>query len=127
MKKQTYCQIKRSKIHGVGVIAIRNISKGVNPFPGVHRVKWHGLEKRELAHLPPKIVKLLYGFFAIQGKKLWIPESGLTGMDMSFYMNTSKKPNVRILGDGDKFRTMRKIKAGEELTVDYDTFSEREF
>ena len=32
LKNNVYCRISRSKIHGVGVIAIKDIPKGINPF-----------------------------------------------------------------------------------------------
>ena len=32
LKNNIYCRLKPSKIHGVGVFAIRNIPKNTNPF-----------------------------------------------------------------------------------------------
>lgn len=124
LQKHTYCHIKRSKIHGVGVFAVKNIPKGINPFKHANKVAWHGLEKKDVSKLDTKIVRLLYDFFSVQGGTLWVPDSGLTGMDMSFYMNTSKKPNIKTVDNGEIFVSARLIKTGEELTVDYGTFSD---
>lgn len=120
----TYCQIRQSKIHGVGIFAVKNIPKGIDPFKNANKVVWHGFEIKEVKKLDPKIVKLMFDFFTVQNGKLWVPDSGLTGMDMSFYMNTSKKPNVKTVDKGESFVSMRLIRTGEELTVDYETFSE---
>jgi len=43
-------------------------------------------------------------------------------MGLSFYMNHSKKPNVKRIDDNGNFATIRKIKKDEELTVDYDLY-----
>ncbi len=80
----------------------------------------------EIVKLDPKVKKMLYDFFAVQEKVLWIPEFGLNGMDISFFMNTSSNPNVKSIRRGENFRTMRRIKRGEELTIDYKTFDENQ-
>ena len=48
-----------------------------------------------------------------------IPSIGLNAMNMAFYMNHSKKPNIKYLKNNDLV-SLRKIKAGEELFFDYD-------
>jgi SET domain-containing protein len=40
-------------------------------------------------------------------------------MNMAFYMNHSKKPNIKYLKN-NTLLSLRKIKAGEELFFDYD-------
>ncbi len=51
-----------------------------------------------------------------------IPEYGLNGMDISFFLNHSKKPNIITTDEGNTFLTRRKIKKGEELTIGYNTY-----
>jgi len=48
-----------------------------------------------------------------------IPSIGLNAMNMAFYMNHSKTPNVKYLKNND-IVALRKIKANEELFFDYD-------
>ena len=52
-----------------------------------------------------------------------ITESALNGMDISFFLNDSKNPNLKIFddkkNDSFSFKTTRKIKKGEELTFSY--------
>ena len=40
-------------------------------------------------------------------------------MDFAIYLNHTKTPNVRLNKDGS-FETLRNIKIGEELMMDYD-------
>ena len=39
LRNNVYCRISRSKIHGVGVIAIKDIPKGINPFKKCNKTK----------------------------------------------------------------------------------------
>ncbi|MEN9342144.1 MAG: hypothetical protein RIQ54_400, partial [Candidatus Parcubacteria bacterium] len=48
---------------------------------------------------------------------------GLNGMNISQFLNHSKKSNVKWIERSQIFKTKRKIKPGEELTVDYSEFS----
>ena len=48
-----------------------------------------------------------------------IPSMGLNSMNMAFYMNHSKEPNIKYLKNNELV-ALRKIKAGEELFFDYD-------
>ena len=48
-----------------------------------------------------------------------IPSIGLNAMNMAFYMNHSKTPNVEFQKNND-IVALRKIKANEELFFDYD-------
>lgn len=121
----TYCRIQRSKLHGIGVFSIKNIPAGKNPFPGVVKSKWIGLDVSDIEKLSETIKSMLYDFFSVQDGLLWVPEKGLNSIDISFFMNNSKSPNVGNKGDGGEFYTLRKIKVGEELTISYSSFDER--
>ncbi len=128
--KQTYCRIKRSKIEGVGVFAIRDIPKNTDPFFGCSTQKWHKIELQDYKKLDKEIIKMLDDFFVIENdKSVYIPEKGLNSIDVSFFLNNSKNSNLKIVGDGKtqavSFVTSRKIKKGEELTVSYATFDEK--
>jgi SET domain-containing protein len=46
-------------------------------------------------------------------------------MDISYYLNDSKNPNIKTTDDGENFLTLRKIKKGEELQVAYKTYDEK--
>ena len=56
--KNTYCRLKPSKIEGVGVFAIRDIPKNINPFKGIVNQKWYELKLFDLKGLDKEILKL---------------------------------------------------------------------
>jgi len=124
--KNTYCRLRPSKIEGVGVFAVREIPKGKNPFLGTKKQAWRRFQISELKNLGKEILPLIDSFFVIhKNGSVWISESCLSGMDISYYLNNSKKPNIKTIDDGENFVTLRKIKKGEELTVAYATYDEK--
>jgi SET domain-containing protein len=128
--ENTFCRLKRSKIEGIGVIAIRDIPQDTNPFIGVQNQKWQKFKLSELSKMDKEILKMIDSFFTIEkDETVYVPENGLNGMDISFFLNNSNKPNLKVVGGGKKeaieFKTTKKIKKGEELTVSYSTFDEK--
>lgn len=123
--KNTYCRIKPSKIEGVGVFAIRDIPKGKDPFCMVAKHAWRKIKTSELNGLDEEIKKMVSDFFSVDKKEFfYIPECGLNGIDVSFFLNTSKNPNIETK-NGINFKTVKKIKKGEELTVSYASYDAR--
>ena len=123
LQEDIYCRIGRSKIHGVGVIAIRNIPKGTNPFKKVTDFNLVRFKKTELKKLEPQVKKMIVDFLSLDQEDILVPDTGLNALDISFHMNQSKKPNI-VIGENEDFFAARNIKEGEELTVDYSTFSD---
>jgi len=125
--KQTYCRLKRSKVHGIGIFAIKEIPKGIDPFIAEARPKWIKINKKEFGKMHKENHKLLDDFFWFdkQGNG-WVPECGISGMGVSFYSNHSKKPNIKRIDEDGNFITLRKIKKDEELLVDYDSYDEED-
>ena len=127
--KNTYCRLKASKLEGVGVFAIREIPKGKNPFYGIKNSKYHKFDLKELKKLDKEVLKMVDDFFYVEKDgSVNITECALNGMDISFFINNSKKPNLKIFDDGVNesfsFKTIRKIKKGEELTFSYLEYEE---
>lgn len=128
--KNTCCRLKPSKIEGVGVFAICDIPRGANPFSGVRNNKWLCFSKSDLRGANKEVFKMIDDFFVVEKNgTVYIPEYGLNGMDISFFLNNSKKPNLKIAGGGKeealKFVASRHIKKGEELTVSYASFDSK--
>ena len=132
LKNEVYARIGVSKIKGagVGVIAIRDIPKGVNPFRVLGKectgVKGIKVKKSEVEKLDKNVKKLVKDFIAPSKDYYSIPRTGLNSLDISFYLNHSDKPNLDMWYS-DKcsytlFRTKKKIKKGEELTIDYSLY-----
>ena len=121
---RVYCRLAPSKIHGVGVFAIRDIPKGTNPFTDSPSIAFVKVKPTELSRQQAVIRKLIEDFCPLQKGRFYLPAKGMGAIDVSYYLNTSKTPNMLEQGEGEDFIAARDIKAGEELTVDYDTYSE---
>jgi SET domain-containing protein len=120
--KNTYCRLQPSKIEGIGVFAIRNIPKNINPFKGEAKQEWYEIDHCDCEKFDKEILKMVDDFFVIEkNKKILVPELGLNGMSASYFVNHASKANLRRNNRGDFF-TKRKIKKGEELLVDYGTY-----
>ena len=126
--RDVYCKLGVTK-HGVGVIAIRTIPKGTDPFKNadpegdVLRIPKKDLD----AFSAPKEAKdLVRDFCALQDGVYFVPNYGIDALTKNYYLNHSKKPNMMTPDKGETFITMRIIKKGEELTADYDSYHETE-
>ncbi len=115
-------RLKPSKLHdaGIGVFAVRRIPKNTKVFAGENEeILW-----RDEGSLPRNgELRRLYDDFAIiKGRAYGCPTS-FNRLTPAWYLNESKKPNVRCDENYD-FYSLREIGADEELTVDYATFSD---
>ena len=116
-----YARIGLSRIHGVGVRAIRDIPRGVDVFLGdSDEVVW--VRRDMVRRLPPALRSLYTDFAMFWGKRLGVPKT-LNMLSVGWYLNHSPKPNVEADDDG-RFFSLRRIRKGEELTADYRTFSD---
>ena len=123
-----YARLKKSKIHGVGVFAIIGIPKKTLLFKGDEsEMIWHKEDELNIYSLPKPILKLYKDFCVFKTiktvKKIGCPSS-FNNMPISWFLNSSKKPNCAMNKNYDIY-SLREIKSGEELTLDYDTFSEK--
>ncbi len=120
----SYTRLRPSKIHGVGVFAIRNIPKGVNIFSD---------DKSEMIWIDKEIIQTKSGevrrfyddFCVLSNQKYGCPK-GFNNLTIGWYINQpleDQEPNV-VCNDEYDFFAAREICAGEELTVDYSTFSD---
>jgi hypothetical protein len=123
---RSYARLMPSTIHGVGVFAIRDIPKGTNIFSddrsGMVWIKGDEIEKKS-----GEIRRLYDDFCVIKDSKYGCPE-GFNNLTVSWYINepaAGQRSNVVCSRKYD-FVAARDIQAGEELTVDYSTYSERQ-
>jgi hypothetical protein len=124
-----YSRLRPSKVHkgGVGVFAIRKIKKGTPLFYGDNEeMAW--IEKSKLPRRPQSL-RQLYSDFAViktdmeDKKTRYGCPINFNRLTVSWYLNNSKTANVRC-DEHYNFRALRDIERGEELTVDYSTYSE---
>jgi SET domain-containing protein len=114
-----YARIAVSSFHGVGVRAIRPIPKGTLVFAGeTERVAW--VDRSKVKRLPAHIRSLYDDFGMASGDKLGVPRT-FNMLSVGWYVNHSDEPNL-VAGDDGRFRALRRIATGEELTADYRTF-----
>jgi SET domain-containing protein len=122
--RDCYCRLQPSKLHGIGVFAVRDIPKGKNPFrtlPKYDSVGYVRITEDELDALPPKLSQLIRALFVPTDGKMYVPNHGMNVIRLNCYLNHSTKPNMRTR-NGYDFITLMKVMVGEELTVDYRTY-----
>ena len=116
-----YARIAYSRIHGVGVRAIRDIPAGTMVFSGEsERVVW--VSRAAVRRMPVAIRQLYEDFGMVWGDQLGVPPT-LNMLSVGWYVNHSDRPNIEADEDA-RFRTLRRIRKGEELTADYRTFTD---
>jgi SET domain-containing protein len=122
---RVYVRLAPSKIHGVGVFAIRKIKKGTYIFHGDdEQMVW--LDRPKFGSLPRAIRKLYADFAVIKngGTRYGCPRN-FNVLTVGWYLNHSDSPDVGCDEEHDyDFYALRDIPAGEELTVDYTIYSE---
>jgi hypothetical protein len=120
--RDVYVRLGSSKIGrtGVGVFAIRNIPRNARVFAGENEeIFW--AKKNSL----PKgrgLRELYVDFAIIKGDYYGCPVS-FNRLTPAWFTNESKRPNTRCDENYD-FYSLREIASGEELTVDFSTFSD---
>ena len=119
-----YTRLKPSPIHGIGVFAIRRIPKATSIFEGDEPIMF-SIHESELEGLP-KEIRRLYEDFAIidEDRMYWCPQN-FNVLTIGWYINNSFSPNVYYDSNIDNFISLRDIEVGEELTANYDDYSER--
>jgi len=126
LRNDVYCRLRQSSIQGVGVFAIIDIPKGANPFVGCYDGDWIEITKDELskANIPIAVMDVVNDLCVKEGDIYYFPDNGINGVDMSWFLNHSKHPNMEEIDGGEDFMASRDIKAGEELTIDYSTYGD---
>lgn len=124
-----YCRLKPSKIHGIGVFAIKDIPPNTNPFRHTYNKSCKYdviiLNNNDIKNVDNEVKKMLKDFCK-NGNKYDVLLNGLNAIDISFYLNHSKNPNLEIYEDKNcdyyAFKTMRLIQKDEELLINYDIY-----
>ena len=123
-----YPRLRPSRVHkgGVGVFAIREIKKGAHLFPGDDEdMVW--IEQGKVARTPLAIRKLYQDFAVLKDGKFGAPPN-FNLLTVAWYLNEPRQgeqPNVYCDPKTYQFFALRDIRAGEELTVTYATYSEQ--
>jgi SET domain-containing protein len=113
--------------HGVGVIAIRKIPKGTDPFKGVLEFKFRKVRVEKVLgnpNLTDGVKKLVRDMCPEEDGYYYVPSYSINEIGIGYYLNHSSTPNMGEVKGGEDFVALRDIEIGEELTVDYGTYSE---
>jgi len=122
-----YTRLRPSTVHkgGVGVFAIRKVKKDTRLFLGDNEeMLW--VEEKAFQK-ESKQIRKLYDDFAIIRNGLYRCPQNFNRLTMAWYVNEPNegtRPNVRFDEESSDFFALRDIKPGEELTVDYSTYSD---
>lgn len=119
---KVFVRLQPSPIHGIGVFAIKNIPKDEYVFGLAIPIPTMKLQKKHIKNLPEQIQKLYLDFCIIHGNVLHCPQN-FNDMNIAWYLNHSEDPNV-VADENMAFTSTRRIKKGEELLVDYSTYSD---
>jgi hypothetical protein len=120
---KVYTRIGISKIPkaGVGIIAIKDIPKDEYIFsPDDDEMVWIAIDKIEDLSVE---IKKLYEDFCIKKDNRYGCPINFNKLTPAWYLNNSDIPNV-YSDDDYRFRAIRDIKEGEELTSQYSTYSD---
>jgi hypothetical protein len=118
-----FARMRPSKVDsdGVGVFAIRDIPKGTYVFePDDDEMAW--IDKSVADALPGSLREMYEDFPVLRNGKYGCPPH-FNRMTIAWYVNSSKTPNLKCDADY-RFYASRDIKADEELTADYDEYSD---
>jgi SET domain-containing protein len=108
-------------VNGIGVFAIKDIPKGEAVFPGDDQeMVW--VNKEDIENTETEIKALYDDFCIIKDNKFGCPKN-FNVLTVGWYLNSSNDPNLEIHED-DNFYAIRDIKKGEELTSNYDSYSD---
>jgi SET domain-containing protein len=108
--------------HGVGVVAIRTIPKGTDPFKNCDpfgSIIEIPEDEFESADAPEEAKQLVRDFCALQDGVYFVPDYGIDAIDKSFFLNHSDTANMETSDRGETFVAARDILPGEELTANY--------
>ncbi len=121
LSNNTYVMLKPSPLEGIGVFAVRDIPKGCREMfskPDASD-QWITVPAKEVAALPPHAQFIVGNYCLYDENDYFIPADGFKKIDLALFLNHADIPNVISINEGDYFETVRDIKQGEELLIDY--------
>jgi SET domain-containing protein len=118
--EKVYCRLKPSEVHktGVGVFAIKDIPKNVNPFNNSFMAQEAIIiNKNKIKDLDPEILSLLHDQHPTSDSSQQIISNFPNQLIWTNYINYTDNPNIELMTNGE-WMTLRNIKKGEELLED---------
>ena len=119
LSQNTFVMLRPSAVQGIGVFAIRDISKGQRQLFSQDKSEWIKIPKEEVEMLPEHSRFLVENHCLYDDDNYFVPEYGFKMIDPVIYLNHADIPNVISINEGEDFEALRDIKSGEELFIDY--------
>ena len=119
LSNNTWVMIKPSGTHGIGVFAVKDIPKGCREMFSKAMGEWATIPGKEIDELPAHAKDIVENYCLYDEENYFVPAQGFKVMDLSLFLNHSDTPNIISVNDGEYFETIKEIKKGEELFVDY--------
>ena len=119
--RHLYTRLGITQNTGIGVFAIRDIPAGVNPFEGDDGAMVR-VPVAEVERIDDPDVRNVYVDFCPVEDGAYLAPANLNLLTTDWYMNHSDRPNITCSRDV-AFMTARPVVKGEELTIDYGSFS----
>lgn len=119
LASNTWVMIQPSGIHGIGVFAVRDIPAGCKEMFSKEMGEWVTVPRSEIDALPGHAKDMVENYCLYDEENYFVPAKGFKAIDLSLFLNHADTPNIVSINDGEYFETLREIKKGEELLVDY--------
>lgn len=119
LRYHTYVMLRPSPVHGVGVFAVRDISKGQRGIFSSDKSEWLKIPRAEINELPEHSRLIVENYCLFDDEYYYVPEYGFKMVDLAVCLNHDNNPNIISINEGEDFEALRDIKAGEELLIDY--------
>ena len=119
LSQNTFVMLRPSAVQGIGVFAIRDISKGQCKLFSQDKSEWIKIPKEEVEKLPEHSRFLVENHCLYDDNNYFVPEYGFKMIDPVIYLNHADIPNVISINEGEDFEALTDIKSGEELFIDY--------
>jgi len=119
LSDETFITLKPSPVHGIGVFALRDIPKGCKTLFSRNVGEWIRVPITDIDQLPDQTRNMVETYCLYDETHYYLPDYGFKVMDLVNYLNHSSSPNVISVNDGEYFESLREIKEGEELLVNY--------
>jgi SET domain-containing protein len=119
LSDETFITLKPSPVHGIGVFALRDIPKGCKTLFSKNVGEWIKVPITDIEKLPEQSRNLVETYCLYDEAHYYLPDYGFKVMDLVNYLNHSSTPNVISVNEGEYFESLRDIREGEELLVNY--------
>jgi SET domain-containing protein len=119
LSAETFITLKPSPVHGIGVFALRDIPRGCKTLFSKNVGEWIKVPITDIEKLPEQSRNLVETYCLYDETHYYLPDYGFKVMDLVNYLNHSSTPNVISVNEGEYFESLRDIREGEELLVNY--------